>query len=55
MANAARSVEISEEWQLAQSKPRAAENMPITSMNSSTGMPFRTWIFSKTVSDIGGA
>ena len=33
-----------------QQKVRAAENNPIVPMNSSTGMPLRTWIFLKAAS-----
>src|SRR5215471_17420921 len=33
---------------------KAAANIPMVSMNSSTGMPLRTWTFLKTVSDICG-
>src|SRR5215471_15604672 len=39
-------------WQSAQSKPRAAHMMPIVPMKSSTGMPFSTWTFLNTPSDI---
>src|SRR5712691_4930643 len=42
------------EWQPVQSFAVAAANMPMVSMNSSTGMPLRTRTFLKTVSAIGG-
>src|SRR5882672_3753616 len=42
------------EWQPVQSLAVAAANMPIVSMNSSTGMPLRTRTFLKNVSAIGG-
>src|ERR1041385_8231980 len=43
------------EWQPVQSFAVAAANMPIVSMNSSTGMPLRTRMSLKNVSDICGA
>ena len=41
-------------WQPVQSLAVAAANIPIVSMNSSTGMPLSTWMFLKTVSAMGG-
>src|SRR5438105_2499525 len=55
MANAASwPSRICGEWQPVQSFAVAAANMPIVSMNSSTGMPFSTRMSLKTVSAIGG-
>src|SRR5213078_4050642 len=42
------------EWQPVQSFAVAAANIPIVSMNSSTGIPLRTRISLKNVSDICG-
>src|SRR5262249_7083824 len=39
-------------WQSPQQTVRAAENNPMVPMNSSTGIPFKTWTFLKTWSDI---
>src|SRR5438105_4313697 len=41
-------------WHSVQFKLRAAAKNPIVSMNSSTGMPLRTWTFLKTSSTISG-
>src|SRR5947209_5123561 len=41
-------------WQSPQHTLRAAENSPMVPMNSSTGMPFSTWIFLNACSDIWG-
>ncbi len=41
-------------WQSPQHTVRAAEKSPIVPMNSSTGIPFSTWIFLKTSSAICG-
>src|SRR6185369_766890 len=41
-------------WQSPQQTLSAAENSPIVPMNSSTGMPLRTWIFLKACSDVCG-
>src|SRR5438552_3501365 len=41
-------------WQSPQQTVNAAENSPMVPMNSSTGIPFRTWTFLKTWSDICG-
>src|SRR5262249_28585012 len=41
-------------WQSPQQTLNAAEKSPIVPMNSSTGMPFSTWIFLKACSDICG-
>src|SRR5436853_2088459 len=56
MANAATlPSRICGEWQPVQSFAVAAANIPIVSMNSSTGMPLRTRMSLKNVSDICGA
>src|SRR5438132_9746542 len=39
-------------WQSTQFKPREAEKNPIVSINSSTGIPLRTWMLLKTSSAI---
>src|SRR6185503_14293877 len=55
MANAATwPSRICGEWQPVQSFEVAAANIPIVSMNSSTGMPLRTRMSLKKVSDICG-
>src|SRR5687768_12334575 len=54
-AKALRSSAASGEWQNVQSLPIALANMPIASKNVSTGMPFSSWTFLKTVSVICGA
>ena len=54
-ANASRRVRISWTWQPVQSNRSEEANIPIVSMNSSAGIPLRTWMFLKTFSDIGAA
>src|SRR5215475_5144683 len=41
-------------WQLPQQRLSDVVKTPIVPMNSSTGMPFSTWTFLKTLSDICG-
>src|SRR5215510_10531721 len=41
-------------WQLPQQRLSDVVNTPIVPMNSSTGIPLRTWTFLKTLSDICG-
>src|ERR1700730_11358729 len=43
---------LSAAWQSVQFKPRDAAKNAIVPMNWSTGIPLRTWMFLKTVSDI---
>src|SRR5436309_5091512 len=45
---------LSAVWHSTQFMVRAAEMNPMVSMNSSTGMPLRTWTFLNTSSAIGG-
>src|SRR6266571_7538490 len=45
---------LSAVWHSTQLMVRAAEMNPMVSMNSSTGMPLRTWTFLNTSSAIGG-
>ncbi len=45
---------LSATWQSMQLRLRDAANMPIVSMNSSTGIPLSTWTFVKTSSAICG-
>jgi hypothetical protein len=41
-------------WQSSHDMPREAAKNPIVVMNWSTGIPFMTWTFLKTWSEIGG-
>src|SRR5262249_37300266 len=53
-ASRSQAVSVSEVWQSRQFRPRAAEIIPIVSMNSSTGIPRRICTFLKSSSDIWG-
>ena len=54
LANLSHVVVLSDVWQSVQFMLVAAENIPIVSMNSSTGIPLMIWRFLKTSSAIWG-
>src|SRR5436190_8778673 len=53
-ANLSQVSTLSATWQSMQFRLKEEANIPIVSMNSSTGMPFRSWTFLKTSSAICG-